>query len=373
MRACRRRGDVGREQDRQHLAGPDAGLLEVEGVERRVGQREGGPGRQLGQPRAGGAAEAGHDLVDALEPVGRRDVVVADDQLRIRLERPVDDRRPDGVVQQHHVARAHGQPRHGLGLVAHRLVDVLGVDGRRVAGGAQHVTHRARLVRDRVIRCQRGDELVDRPHAACSSAVSSAAAVASHVSVAACARPRAARSGPQRLVLHQPGERRRQRVGVAGTEPQRCIAGGLVQRGVVGARDRDARGLRLDDGDAEALEQRRPAEGAGAREHAGNLGVVEVAGDQHVVGEAEPLDRPRRRAAVPAGRADQHQRELGMRCAQQREPLDQRHQVLAGLVRAEARDVGAAGQRLRRCRGASRKRSPTPGRAIATRAASMPR
>ena len=40
------------QEDRQHLARADAGVLEVEGVERRVGQREGGARRQLGQPGA---------------------------------------------------------------------------------------------------------------------------------------------------------------------------------------------------------------------------------------------------------------------------------------------------------------------------------
>ena len=303
-------GSADREHDRQHLAAAEPGVVEVEPVEASRPAAPAPPAARARQARPGRPAERRDHLVHALQPVRRRDVVVPHDEARRRRERAVHGLRPDRVVHDQDVVGAGGERRQRPDDVVRRRPDAGRVDLRRVARRAQHRAHLHGLVRDGIVRRERRQQLVHRPHAASSSAVRSPAAVASQVSVAACAPPARDQVGAHGLILDDPRQRFGERVRVAGREPQRPVAGRLVERPVVRARHRHARRLCLRDRDPEALEQRRPAERPRARQHARHVVRLQVARDRDVVREPEPLHRAGRRAAVPAGRADQHQRQL---------------------------------------------------------------
>src|SRR3954447_16496284 len=100
-------------------------------------------------------------------------------------------------------------------------------------------------------------------------------------------RPPLRQLGRERIVLKQPPECRRDRLLALRIEEQRGVAGHLWQRPAVGAGDRRAVRHGLENGQAEAFDQRRQGEAAGKAVEPAEIGIGDPLGEADAIGHAK--------------------------------------------------------------------------------------
>ena len=202
---------------------PEAGLAQLRLVERGHGQTERGARRQLAQLGLGQELVPRHAVVPRRVVLGRRDVVVVDDEGLGAGPEPGGDGRGGGELVDQHVARfgLFGVPAEGAGLGRRLRVVHLHVDVRGDAPFHQDVAQAQGVPSDRIGAVQHRDELVNARHDGVAAGVASGTSRSTKRSAAAPRSSSASRSPARRddgvaaaCVAQQRGDGRRQRVGV---------------------------------------------------------------------------------------------------------------------------------------------------------------